>query len=185
MNKTTKTRDLPKSTNIIDRDSFMKIHELFKDNYWIEDEYEAFIELWNLCDYEQQQELIISLFRRFKFLNSRDLKKYCKDISDQICDNWKISNKSTKIVALSDNKRPDGSQFIIQAIKNKFSSRKNWTEGNFRNSLSTIGKAPYQLRSNQTLILIDDFIGTGKTVERKVSWLKGQINEKKVGSKYF
>lgn len=186
MNKTTKIQDLPKSTNIIDKNSFLKIYELLKDHYWIEDEYEAFIELWNLCDYEQQQELIISLLRKFTFLNSRDLTKYCKDISDQICDNWKISNKSTKIVALSDNKRPDGSQFIIQAIKNKFSSREKWTEDNFRNSLTSIGEASYQLRNNQTLILIDDFIGTGKTVERKVLWLKGKINEKqKSGVKIF
>lgn len=179
MNKRTKIQDLPKSTSTIDKDSFWKIYELMKDNDWLEDENEAFIELWNLCDYEQQQELITNLVKRFAFLNSRDLKKYCKDISDQICDIWKISNKSTKIVALSKGKQPDGSQFIIQAIKNDFSSRAKWTEDNFRNSLATIGQAPYQIRNNQTIILIDDFVGTGKTVERKVLWLKGQIDEKR------
>jgi len=149
-----------------------------KERAWLEDEWEALIELWNLCENDQQQELIISLLERFKLINSRDLKHYCEDIANHICDTWNINNKSTKIVALSDGATPDGSQYIIQAIKNKFSSRDNWGEENFRNSLITIGATPYQLRNGQRIILIDDFIGTGNTAQRKIRWLKEKINEK-------
>ncbi len=84
-----------------------------------------------------------------------------------------------QIVAISDGKCPDGSQFIIQAIKNNFAKEPRWSESNFINSLKTIGQAAYQLRNNQKIILIDDFIGTGKTIIRKIKWLQDKIIEKK------
>jgi hypoxanthine phosphoribosyltransferase len=153
----------------------MKLFNIMSKQHWLEDESEALIELWNLCDYDSQKELILSLLKRFNFLTSRDTKKYCEDISNHICDFWKITNKSTKIVALNDDDSADGSLYIIQAIKNKFANRHHWTENNFKNNLKTFGEAKYQLRNGQNLIIIDDFIGSGKTVCRRITRLKDQI----------
>ena len=178
MSKSKETENLPKSKSHIDPKPFMDLYGLMKERAWIEDEWEALIDLWNLCENNQQQKLIISLLERFKLINSRDLKNYCEDIAKHICDTWGITNRATKIVALSDGKTPDGSQLIIQAIKNNFASRGNWAEENFRNNLITIGKTPYQLRSGQSIILIDDFIGTGKTAQRKIRWLKNEVDQK-------
>ena len=74
-------------------------------------------EIWSLCGEEDKQNLIYDLLFRFEFVTSRDLKNYCQQIADHITQSWKLRNRGTKIVAASQDKRPDGSQFIVQAIK--------------------------------------------------------------------
>ena len=173
-----KTEELSKSSDKMNSEDFYKLSDLLKKQIWLEDVFEALIELWNLCEYKDEQKLIYQLLLNFSCLNSKKANNYCKDISIYICDKWGINSESTKIVALCDEERPDGSQFFIQILKNKFADRNNWTERNFVNNLASIGKAAYQLENGQNLILIDDFIGTGNTVERKIKWLKSKIKEK-------
>ena len=157
----------------------MKLYNLMKERHWLEDESKATYELWNLCSSIEKQNLITELLLRFEFVTSRELNMYCQQIADHITQSWDLTNRGTKIVATSEDKRPDGSQFIIQAIKNNFARELMWSESNFVNSLKTIGQAAYQLRNNQKIILIDDFIGTGKTIIRKIKWLQDKISEKK------
>ncbi|MBP6740850.1 MAG: hypothetical protein KA146_12710 [Leptospiraceae bacterium] len=171
--------DLRKSNIHFSHDDFMKLYNLMKTNIWLEEESESLFELWDLCDSSDKKDLIIDLLNKFTFLTSRDIHKLGNSIADYIVNYWKISNKRTKIVALSDDTKPDGSQYILQAIKNKFSDFDTWSENNFNNSLFTIGQVPYKLRNNQTIILIDDFIGTAKTVTRKYNWLLEKINERR------
>ena len=173
-----KINELPKSSDKMNPEDFFKLSGLLKKQIWLEDVFEALIELWNLCEYKDEQKLIYQLLLNFLCLDSRKVKNYCKDISIHVCDEWGINSESTKIVALCDEENPDGSQFFIQILKNKFADRNNWTERNFVNNLASIGKAAYQLENGQNLILIDDFIGTGNTVERKIKWLKSKIKEK-------
>ena len=181
-----KTKELPKSSNKMNPEDFFKLRDLLKKQIWLEDVFEALIELWNLCEYKDEQKLIYQLLLNFSCLNSRKVNNYCKDISICICDKWGINSESTKIVALCDEERPDGSQFFIQILKNKFEGRYNWTEKNFLNNLSTIGQAPYRLKDGQNLILIDDFIGTGNKVKRRINWLKSRIKEENIfGIKIF
>ena len=173
-----KTNELPKSRNKMNPKDFIKLYTLAKEQNWLEDVFIALIELWNLCENNSEQNLIYELLLKFLCLDSKKINNYCKDISKHVCDEWSINSESTKIVALCDEERPDGSQFFIQILKNKFADRNNWTEINFENNLTSIGKASYQLKNGQNLILIDDFIGTGNTVERKIKWLKSKIKEK-------
>lgn len=152
--------------------------DLLKKQIWLEDVFEALIELWNLCEYKDEQKLIYQLLLNFLCLDSRKVKNYCKDISIHVCDEWGINSESTKIVALCDDNKPDGSQYLIQILKSKFADRNGWTGNNFLNNSSTIGQAPYRLKDDQNLILIDDFIGTGNTVRRRIKWLESKIKEK-------
>ena len=172
-----KINELPKSSDKMDPKDFFKLCDLLKKQIWLEDVSEALFELWNLCEYKDEQKLIYQLLLNFLCLNSREASNYCKDISEYICDKWGINGESTKIVALCDEESPDGSQFFIYLLKDKFAGRHNWTEKNFLNNLLTIGQAPYRLKAGQNLILIDDFIGTGNTVKRKIKWLKSKINK--------
>lgn len=172
-------KDLPKTEITFDYNSFITLYYLLRQNQWLEDESIALYELWDKCDNNDKKHIVKDLLERFDYLTSRDIRDYCKEISRYIVDKWRINGKGTKIVAINDGKKPDGSQYILEAIKNKFSDVDGWTEENFRNSLLTMGEASYQLRNKQNLILLDDFVGTGKTIERKVIWLKEKIKEKR------
>ena len=173
-----KINELPKSSDKMNREDFIKLSDLLKIQIWLEDACWALVELWNLCEYKNEQNLLFELLRRFIFLNSKMVNKNSESISEIICDKWKLKSQSTIIVALCDDNKPDGSQYLIQILKSKFADRNAWTEKNFLNNSSTIGQAPYRLKDDQNLILVDDFIGTGNTVRRRIKWLESKIKEK-------
>ena len=173
-----KINELSKSSDKMNHEDFIKLYVLTKEQNWLENVSIELIELWNLCEHSTERNLIYELLLNFLCLDLKKINKYCKDISKHVCDEWCINGESTKIVALCDEKSPDGSQFFIHALKNKFADRNNWTEKNFQNNLSTIGQASYRLKAGQNLILIDDFIGTGNKVKKRIKWLKLKIEEK-------
>jgi len=172
-----KTNELSKSSDKINHEDFIKLYELTKVQNWLEDVSIELIELWNLCEHSTERNLIYELLLNFLCLDLKKINEHCKDISKHVCNEWGLDSESTKIVALCDEKKPDGSQFFIEILKNKFEGKNNWTENNFENNSSSIGKASYKLKKDQNLILIDDFIGTGKKVNRRIEWLKSKIKE--------
>lgn len=166
---------LPRSLSIVDHNTFIKLNKLCMDYYWLQDESEALIELWNICDHESERNLIQDLLNNFVFINSRELKKIGNQVADHIINKWNLDNKKTYIVAISENQEADGSQMFLQSIKDKFSEHDKWKESNFINSLPI---AANNSRDNYRLILLDDFIGTGNTVERKILWLRNKLVER-------
>ena len=111
-------KELPKIQDGLTYESYMKLYDLMKNRHWLEDESKATYELWNLCSTTEKQNLIAELLLRFEFVTSRDLNKHCQKIADHITQSWNLQNRGTKIVAISEGKRPDGSQLHIHAIKN-------------------------------------------------------------------
>src|SRR5690606_3297410 len=86
---------------------------------------------------------------------------------------WNLNATNTFLLATCDDRKPDGSQALIQNLKNKFSY--NWKESNFFNSLP-IGAN--EIPSDSNVILVDDFIGTGDTISRKLAYVKKTIEER-------
>jgi hypothetical protein len=87
---------------------------------------------------------------------------------------WGLCPGNTKIVALSEGTEADGSQMFLQSLKNKFEAP-GWTEANFINTLPV---GMHKAVNGDNLVLVDDFIGTGSTAERKVKWLSNKLAER-------
>lgn len=170
---------LPRSNSYIDHTNFDRLFNLCKNYYWLQDESEALVELWNFCNSDKDHDLIEHLFNNFEFINSRKLKNIGIQVADHIVNNWKLDHKKTFIVAISDNQEADGSQMFLQSIKDKFSEYSNWKESNFINSLPVAAK---NIKNNSRLILLDDFIGTGNTLDRKLEYLYEELSERKVNN---
>lgn len=166
---------LKRTSAKIDHDVFIKLTKLMNNQVWLQEESEALIELWNLCKFESEQELVFNLLMRFNYIASGDIKKYGKEIADHILNIWNLQWKGTRIVAVSDNREADGSLMFIQSIKNKFVTN-NWKENNFINN---IGDGQRLARKNYNIILLDDFIGTGDTIKRRIEWFQQKLSEKK------
>ena len=158
----------------IEHDDFVKLMKLTLNQSWLEEESEALIELWNLCKFESEQALVFELLMKFKYLTSPEIQKHGKEIADHILNKWNLPSKGTRIIAISDKRDADGSQMLIQSIKNKFTAN-NWKENNFINN---IGDGQRLTRKNYNIVLLDDFIGTGDTVERRFKWFHKKITAK-------
>jgi hypothetical protein len=166
---------LKRASQKINYHDFNKLMKLTLKQAWLEEESEALVELWNLCKFSSEQELVFNLLMRFQYLTSAEIKNYGSEIAEHILNIWNLPSKGTRIIAVSDNREADGSQMLLQSLKNKF-AKNDWKENNFINN---IGEGLKLTRKNYNIILLDDFIGTGDTIERRVKWFREKIAEKK------
>ena len=177
INRPNTDKVLTRSTSIIDHHTFKKVFDLINSNKWLIDETEALVELWNFCQLESSQNLISDLINRFSYLEEKDLKELSSKIVKHITEVWGIRSKGTKIVAISDEQDVDGSQAFLHYLKNKFAGIDGWTEKKFVNSIAV---AAHNTRRNSTIILFDDFIGTGNTIIKKYNWLNSVLEKRGV-----
>lgn len=168
---------IPRATTKMNPDDFHKLLKLNNEHPWLHSESEALIELWNLCDEEQQQDLIVELIRRFKLIDSSTLKESGEAVTLHVVEHWGLEASTTRIVAVSDKSEADGSQAFLQSMKNKFSAHDGWAEKCFVNSIRDGVDAA---KPNYTVILVDDFIGSGSTIKRRVDWVKNELNTKNI-----
>lgn len=165
---------LPRAAAQIDPHDFKMLYDLNRACRWLESEYESLIELWNMCDSSGQRNLITDLLKRFVLVDSQKLVEYSRNVADTIVTCWHLSPDKTRIVAVSDTAEADGSQAFLNSLKNKFASFEGWSEKCFINN---IGIARKTAKDGWTYILLDDFFGTGKTIERRVRWFLRELRK--------
>jgi hypothetical protein len=164
--------DMQRSHVLIPKGPFLEIMELMKKRGWLQPRVSHVIDLWNECDTLEQQGLLRKLLERFHYTTSADIETGCNDIAAMVIAEWKAIASNTKIIATAGGTDADGSQYLLQMLKVAFSPYDGWREENFKN---TIGAGQAALRDGDTAILVDDFVGTGKTATRKLEWLKARM----------
>lgn len=164
---------LNRASQRINVEDFCTLTRLHLEHEWLQYEPDALFELWCLSDNDDQKNLIEFLIKNFSYIDTRKLSEGCKLIASNIELSWSLLPNDTFLVATCDDRKPDGSQSLIQSLKNKFSI--NWKESNFYNSLP-IGANEVPNGSN--LILVDDFIGTGDTITRKINYVRSVFEKK-------
>lgn len=164
-----------RATQKIDVNDFRTLTQLHIKYEWLQEEPDALFDLWCLADREEQKRLIEFLIHNFLYINGKDLDHGCKSIVNQIEIEWGLTATNTIITATCDNSNPDGSQMILQKIKNKLSGY--WREKMLYNSLPV---AANELQKNYNIVLIDDFIGTGDTICKKVKYLLETLHKRKI-----
>jgi hypothetical protein len=170
-------KSYPKSSQVIDPNLFRKLRILFTEIDWLCDSEAKFLELWNLCSNQQQQDLIIELIHNFLYITSRDLNRCGEMISDQVINKWRLNPSQSILIAFAENDKPDGSQALLQSIKGKFAYIDGWSENNFVNKLTA---GAYKLKNGDTAVLVDDFVGSGNTAYRKINWLLNTLKKRGV-----
>ena len=121
----------------------------------------ALTNLFNECESEDQIWMVRKLLEEFVFINSDIFVNEISKISNQIENVWSLAPKDTIILATCDSAKPDGSQSVVRALEVELPLR--W-RGKIYNNI-------YQAFASRTqnLILVDDFIGSGKTLDGKVA----------------
>jgi hypothetical protein len=160
----------------INEAAFNDIYGMLEQYSWLKYYLNGLIELWNMCDEKEQQELIKELLSRFVFIEGRQLSTIANDIVKKI-DEWKFDVSRTYIAAIADKNEVDGSIAGLQFMKNKFDSTKGWNESRFYPSIT---KAANEIRNNDNLILFDDFLGSGKTIIKKIFYLRQCLDQRSI-----
>ncbi|WP_282196793.1 hypothetical protein [Alistipes finegoldii] len=158
---------IPRAKHYLHPADFSRMFELCHNYKWLNAKSLEFCELWNMTDNESQKKLIEQLIKKFTYISFDYLDEITKLIAEYISSIWMLTSENAIITAICDNGRPDGSQTIVQNIKNKF--RPSWDKTKI---FSNILEAVHILTDNTSIILIDDFIGTGNTICRKIQYVK-------------
>lgn len=157
----------------IDPNTFKELVEFSMKFDWLIDYNVQLATIWNLFKNDKERDLIKLLLSKFTYLRSKEVRVITEKITVNVIENWQLKSLNSFFVATSDNAEADGSQALIQSLKNNFGSIPNWKEKNFNNSMSNIK----DFQNNSNIILIDDFIGSGKTAIRRLNWVKEKLKE--------
>lgn len=123
------------------------------------------------CDNEDEQKLIFRLLEELVLLNSDKYNLLLNNMVNYIID-LHLDYNITQIAATAMDDEPDSSQTIVQAIKQKLADKE--IEGfkllnNFNKTVQ------YYHRGRVNIVVVDEFIGSGRTVINRIQAFKERI----------
>ena len=166
--------------NRLDRLTFDRLITLEKSHHWLKKRDHRLLSLLRECRSATEIDLVLHLLKSWRFITSADVEDATQTIADHICEEWQLSASSTLITAIADSGKPDGSQAIVQSLKQQLPGPAGWKESNFRNSLTSSLSI-----HRKNIVFIDDFTGTGEKIKRKVRWYKQKLKKKGYKSRIY
>ncbi|WP_124475704.1 phosphoribosyltransferase-like protein [Burkholderia cepacia] len=125
------------------------------------------------CSTVEEFEAVEHVLKDLKYCNSSDLDAAAASAAKQIQNGWGLTPENTILVGLAEPDKTCGSTAYLRAIENKLP--RTWG-----NSLHVTFNAAFRHRNNkQNLVLVDDFIGTGDKLNKRIERL---INNPKTAS---
>lgn len=148
------------------RDEFRELMLFLKSHRWLSEKEDSLMDLWDICDVPEQRALLSELISLTANVDEDELKKICLKIFEWI-DGIRKNYKETYIVAVSEATEVDGSSVAAYYLKKFLTKITGFSEGNL---VGTIGSGAKINCEGACFILIDDFIGSGKKLSRRVKW---------------
>jgi len=144
---------------------------LVLDFPWLSNKTDQLSQLLDECKSPEEFGLIDSLIRQFKFVDSAEMQETLSKIATFI--ETLGAAEDIIICATAVGSQPDGSQMIINMLKNRF-SHAFLEKVKFCNTLNNLKR---KIEDRSIVILVDDFIGTGQTLSGRLTLARTQISE--------
>ncbi len=151
---------------------FTTLLEMTINQPWLKERQPSLIDLIDECEEDKQQQLVFELLERFTFLDAPGFQQAIQGIADYIQVQLGLGPDNAAISASDNSKYADSSQFVVYSLKAAAKwNAPNWSTNLFVSNLThLVGSA-----EKGNLVLVDEFIGTGETAEKKVMWLRAEL----------
>jgi len=159
---------MKKWNTTISKKYFFKLYSLVEHQDWLLDKDEAFKDLWKECDNDDKKDLIIDLLNRFFFLRPKKREEIECIIFNELKDKFDLTK--SVFLPLADQSRQDGSVWESYNFRQHFLQELSST---FYNDI----KGCQQCKSDSDIILIDDFIGSGDKIIKKIKYLNTLVQK--------
>lgn len=154
-------------------EAIMKLNKIFKTNNWTEKDIDEFVfdnfcKLINNLD-NSQRALIIELTEKYKWISYNDYNSRVLSTIDSI-ELEKLQDLKTvylfPIIKREDEGKFKSGQFLIYQIKSFKRHLKNYNGITFKyiSKFDDLKEENLKLKNNEALFLIDDYIGSGETL---------------------
>lgn len=159
----------------IKKDEYHKLTNLYIKQKWLLYKRQELKELFDFCEDIESKDLIFSLLERFSYLDNDTLNLLLNDISDFIIKESGFNEETTQLLSLTYDDEADSSQKILDNIKHPI-FKKGWRS---IKTVNTFGKGIKNHNNGKTqIIIIDEFLGSGKTLRGRINYLTKNIKGK-------
>lgn len=156
----------------MNRKLFDKYFKILPKQNWLAEKESELMNMVSSCKSSQQQDLVFSLLEDFQYVGSEILNRYIESIADYVINDSGFDIKRTQIVGMAMDDNPDSSQWILQQLKS-IMTKKGWNNVKITTRFDKAVKIMNSETLNQ-LVLVDEFIGSGQSVEGRINLLKAR-----------
>ena len=149
---------------------FNRVYSLYPKQPWLCEKEPCIIELLELSENGEHKDLIIDLLGEFRYLDQKILNSYLNFLSEHITDDSGFQENKTIIASITADNSADSSQKVLDYIKVPL-FKMGWSSVMTVNKFNDIPK--YILKGKTQIILIDEFIGSGKTILHRLRSTRG------------
>lgn len=154
------------------KQEFHQFTNLYIKQKWLINKKDELKELINFCDNKESKDLVFSLLERFSYLETETLNLLLNEVSDYIINESGFNESTTQLLSLTYDDEADSGQKILDNIKHPI-FKKGWRQ---IKTVNMFGKSiPNYNKGKNQIIIIDEFIGSGKTLKSRIDYLKKNI----------
>lgn len=172
-------REIQRSTAVLTEQDFALQFMLTRKHPWLIRKSNSISATLALCEYEEDRNLIIDLISRMSVFDQNEHYENLVQIGNQIVNVWACSPDSTLILALDDKEVADSSKMVVQQMKGVLADHGGWKTAQF---LTTLTAAVKKSQNGYSIVIVDDFSGSGESIQKKLLWLRDKLasEDKKV-----
>jgi hypoxanthine phosphoribosyltransferase len=136
---------------------------------WLENVEDALLDLFDFCDEPRHQNLVANLLSRTSQLTEEDFSEAIKQLAAQIQTVWALAPKKTWFVSSNNKENTDSSQEVLNRLKAHHWDDIDWNKKQF---LTRYGDVAAKLSDGDNVVIVDDFIGTGRSMTKTIDWFR-------------
>jgi len=156
----------------IKKEDYNNIMNLYMRQDWLIPKQDNLLELVDFCEKKQNKDLVFSLLDRFNYLNNGTLQILLNNISHFIINESNFNENNSQLLSMTYDDEADSGQKVLDNLKMPL-FQNGWKNVKTVNKLGKSIK--YFKEAKNQIILIDEFVGSGKTLKGRIDYLKKNI----------
>lgn len=163
---------------------FEQLTEIYFKNSWLRNKanHVGFEGLWFDYSTKKEKRIVKKLISKFNYISLEQAEIDFQPLLKQAISEWGLNHTNTIFVAFKPHKYADGSAMLLQFLKGiLYEIDDEWSEGNLYSRLK-YGNERIKAGGNKefgielkNVVLIDDFIGTGRTAVNTYNQVQKEI----------
>tara|TARA_R110002050_G_scaffold34959_1_gene88138 strand:+ start:3825 stop:4676 length:852 start_codon:yes stop_codon:yes gene_type:complete len=156
----------------MNKEKFRIIYHLLKTQPWLDEQEEELISLlFEDCKTDEQRQLVLELLNKFTHISHEKFSELINELVEAIVTEPGITSSNTQIVSMTADYNSDSGQFVLYALKGAL-ERLGWRD---HLSITNFQRSYREYKKNgevhKNIILIDEFVGSGKTAVNRAETL--------------
>jgi len=160
--------DFAQSPSTFPREIFETSMQLIQEQRWLVKMSREFCELIGSCPSDYHRQMLIDLLSRTTYVSAEEYVDIIDKMREQVEDVWNLSPSTTLFVSSNNKHHVDSSKEVLNQLKSSAWKNLSWKKQLFQVAFSTaIGAA----KDGHTLVIVDDFVGSGGSMLKALKWL--------------